>query len=134
MNRTLCFAALAGFAFVLSAGQASAQAYGPLDNRVGGSVGGPAAVLPDARVDSRTDSRTGSPGNRAPNGFEASRTTCYKDGEVVDRAYCQSDSFYQPNRIPQTDVFAQRCSNNNPNFNPVTNSFIGLDGIPRQCY
>ena len=86
MNRTLCFAAMAWFAFVLSASQASAQAYGPMDNRVGGSVGGPAAVLPDSRVDSRTDSRTGSPGNRAPQGFEASRTTCYKNGEVVDRA------------------------------------------------
>ncbi len=95
------------------------------------SVGRP-RCCPTPEVDSRTDSRTGSPGNRAPNGFEASRTTCYKDGEVVDRAYCQSDSFYQPNRIPQTDVFAQRCSNNNPNFNPADQFLhrIGWNSAP----
>lgn len=117
---------LAALALALFAGAASAQSYGPIDTRPGGVVGGPAAVLPDAR--------TGPPGvNPAPSGYTASRTTCFKDGKEVDRAYCESDPFYRPDRPVGQGLYSQRCSNQNLNFDPVTNSFTGYDGIPRYC-
>ena len=71
MNRLFGLYALGVLA--LSAGQVCAQAYGPMDNRVGGTVGGPAAVLPDSRIDSRTDSRNVPTGAPAPQGYKAIR-------------------------------------------------------------
>jgi hypothetical protein len=129
MNRALGFAALEWLAFTLPADLAVAQASGPIDTRPGGITSGPAAVLPDARTAPRLDN------NPAPSGYTASRTTCYKDGKVVDRAYCESDSFYRPDRQPSTtlDINSQRCSNTNTTFNPVTNSYIGYDGLTRYC-
>ena len=133
MNRLFGLYALGILA--LSSGQVCGQAYGPMDNRVGAPVGGPAAGagLPDSRIDSRTDSRNVPTGAPAPQGYKASTTQCYKDGKVVDRAYCESDPFYRPDRVPGQDLYSLRCSNTNPNYNPVSNSYIGLDGTPRYC-
>jgi hypothetical protein len=128
MKRAFGLAALSGLALATFAGAVNAQSYGPIDTRPGGVVGGPAAVLPDART-----RPPGADNNRAPSGYTASRTTCYKDGKEVDRAYCESDQFYWPDRVPGMELYSLRCSNANTNYNPVTNSYIGLDGIQRNC-
>jgi hypothetical protein len=36
-------------------------------------------------------------------------------------------------RVPGMDLYSLRCSNANTNYNPVTNSYIGYDGIQRYC-
>ena len=127
MKRAFGLAALSGLALALFAGAVNAQSYGPIDTRPGGVVSGPAAVLPDAR------SAPQGKNNPAPSGYTASRTTCYKDGKEVDRAYCETDQFYRPDRVPGQDVYSLRCSNVNSNYNPVTNSYIGYDGIQHNC-
>jgi hypothetical protein len=126
MSRIVGVASVLLVTLALGAG-ASAQSSGPIDTRPGGITSGPAAVLPDSRNRPLNDA------NRAPQGYTASRTTCYKNGEVVDRAYCEADQFYRPDRPPGLDLYSQRCSNANTNYNPVTNTYIGLDGIQRYC-
>jgi len=132
MKRFLSFAVLA-FACALCLSGANAQSYGPIDTRpggvnsgIGGGLGG--ADLPDSRA------RPPTYGNRAPSGYEATRSQCFKDGKLVDRAYCESDQFYRPDRTPGMGIYSERCSNANTRYNPVTNSYIGLDGLTYYCH
>jgi hypothetical protein len=125
MKRTFFgLAALIGLLLAALAGAANAQG---IDTRPGGVLGGPGANLPDARTRPLGDD------NRAPQGYTASRTTCFKDGKEVDRAFCEADQFYRPNQVPGVELYSLRCSNMNSNYNPVNNTFIGLDGIQRNC-